>query len=125
MTGAMLPAGTDRVAPQERCRVTACGIGAPHIEPGANVRRCGEDVQEGNLLVAGGTRLDPRHIALLAATGHSIIPCRDRLRVALVATGDEVVRGTPDRSRGQVRDSNTPMLAALLSTARDFDVAEF
>ena len=115
MTGAPVPAGADRVAPQERCVHRAGRVHPPPgLGAGANVRRRGEDVRPGDPLMPAGTLLDARHVALLAATGHVEVPCVRRLRIALLATGDELCSGERPGA-GRIRDSNTPMLRALLA----------
>ena len=95
----------------------------PPLAAGANVRRRGEDVCPGDLLARAGTRLDARHVALFAASGHVTVPCLRPLRVAVLATGDELSDRPSDAANsGLIRDSNTPMLVALLASAPDLDV---
>lgn len=124
MTGAPIPTGADRVAMQERCeRNGGLVIPPAGLGPGANVRRRAEDIAPGDPLVAAGTALDARHVALLVAAGHERVPCVRTLRVAILATGDEL-RGDgaqDEPAPGSIRDSNTPMLRALL-TAPDVAV---
>ena len=90
MTGAPLPFGADRVAMQEQCQRSGERVFPPPLAAGANVRRRGEDVAPGDLLARAGTRLDARHVALFAASGHVTVPCLRPLRVAMLATGDEL-----------------------------------
>lgn len=115
MTGAPLPPGAVAVAMQERVvregdRIT---LKAAVLE-GQNIRRQGEDVRVGDVVVPAGVRLDARHVAILAAAGVAEITVRRRVRVGLMSTGDELVR--PDRPLGPglIHDANRPMLAALL-----------
>jgi molybdopterin molybdotransferase len=118
MTGALLPAGADAVVPVEwtdggRERVQ---ISQPP-EPGHAIRRRGDDVAEGDVLVAAGTWLGPAQIALLAAGGHGEVVARPRPRVAVIATGNELTDpGTP-LTPGQIWDSNSYMLAAAVRQA--------
>ncbi|MCA0399370.1 MAG: molybdopterin molybdotransferase MoeA [Proteobacteria bacterium] len=120
-TGAMMPEGADTVFMQEDVRVEGDRvILPPGLKPGANRRFAGEDFAAGAPLLAAGTRLGPRHIAALAATGMRRIAVRRPLRVAIFSTGDEVMDGAAttasDLPKGAQFDSNRPLLAALLAT---------
>ena len=75
-----------------------------------------------NLLVPALKRLDARHIAILAAAGHGRVSCIRALRIGLIATGDELVLAAAEAVPFRVRDSNTPMLTALLSAAPDIEL---
>jgi molybdopterin molybdotransferase len=127
-TGAVMPAGADTVAMQEDCE--------PHIQdgrdfvaippglkPGANRRRAGEDLAAGALLAGPGTRLRPQEVAAIASTGRGSVSVFRRLRVALVSTGDELVRPGESLESGQVYDSNHFLLAALLRSV-DADMTD-
>ncbi len=121
-TGAAMPAGHDTVVMQEdvEARTVAGQIVVsipPGLKRGANVRRAGEDVQAGDTLLRTGAVLRPQELAQLASIGMAEVLCFARLRVAIVSTGDEVVRpGTPF-SEGLVYDANAPMLTALIASA--------
>ena len=105
MTGARLPLGADRVAMQEHCRRSGERVFPPPLAAGANIRRRGEDVRPGDLLARAGTRLDARHVALFAASGHLTVPCLRPLRVALLATGNELSdQPTDASSAGRIRE---------------------
>lgn len=97
-TGAPLPPGADAVVREESTEVRGDRVHFRHeARPGENVRPAGEDVAAGGEALPAGTRLGPRQIALLEAVGCETVDVHRRVRVALVATGDEVVRGrTPD-----------------------------
>jgi molybdopterin molybdotransferase len=93
-TGAAMPAGADTVLVQEEAardgdRVTLAGEGPKN--QGRNIRRKGLDFSTGDLLVAKGDRLTPARIAVAATGGHGALIVPRRLRVAVVATGDELV----------------------------------
>ncbi|MGB3445974.1 MAG: gephyrin-like molybdotransferase Glp [Xanthobacteraceae bacterium] len=114
-TGAPLPTGADTVFMQEDVRIDADGVVLPPGQrPGANVRRAGEDVAEGCVVLKAGTRLRPQDVALAAALGQSDLPVRRRIRVAVASTGDEVVSPGAPRGPAQVFDANRFMLMALL-----------
>ncbi|WP_417672370.1 gephyrin-like molybdotransferase Glp [Roseibium sp.] len=116
MTGAPIPAGTESVVMQEHVEV-ADGAVSPtfDVPPGDNIRRKGEDVSSMDVLVKAGTRLDPRHVAVLAASGYQGIEVRRRLKVALLSTGNELRDPGVGMGQGSIFDTNRPMLSALLS----------
>jgi molybdopterin molybdotransferase len=114
-TGAILPSGADTVAMQENCEFTATTvrlISAP--EAGANVRPAGQDVAQGQAMLARGTRLTAAAVGLAAAAGLYQLKVFRPLRVAILCTGDELLEpGEPWRS-GAIYNSNRPMLTHLL-----------
>jgi molybdopterin molybdotransferase len=97
-TGATLPAGADAVVREEATQAEGDRVRFREAaRPGENVRRAGEDVAAGGLALERGTRVGARQAALLSAVGVASVVVRRRARVAIVATGDEVVSGrTPD-----------------------------
>ena len=121
-TGAVMPAGHDTVVMQEDVEVrtvdgkTVVAIPAG-LKRGANVRRAGEDVEAGATLLEPGAVLRPQDIAALASIGLAEVPCYARLEVAIVSTGDEVVRPGTTLTEGLVYDANAPMLAPLIASA--------
>lgn len=118
-TGAVMPDGLDTVAMQEDTReVEDSGARAVQLpaglEAGANVRLPGEDVRTGTELFETGSLLRPQDLAALASIGVGSVRCYKRLRVAVVSTGDEVIRpGERLLVPGEVYDANAPMLGAL------------
>lgn len=116
LTGAALPPGVAAVVMEEHVALRGGRVHARRsVSAGDNLRRRGEDVAEGDALLPAGTRLDARHVALLAAVGLAAVPVRRRVRVALLSNGNELrAPGTVLEGPGAY-DSNRPMLAALLA----------
>ena len=118
MTGAPVPAGADAIVPVE---VTSEPDGHVEVheavEAGRHVRPAGEDVSEGDVLVEVGTELGPGELALLASVGLSPVSVRRGPRVAVVVTGDELVAPEAVPAPGQIRDSNSVALRALVAQA--------
>jgi molybdopterin molybdotransferase len=110
-TGAPLPSGADAVVREESTEVRGDRVLLRHAaRPGENVRRAGEDVPEGGEALPAGVRIGPRQRALLEAVGCRDLEVHRRPRIALLSTGDEVLRG-------RTADSNGAALAGLLLEA--------
>jgi molybdopterin molybdotransferase len=121
-TGAALPPGVDTVAMQEDCTIEVGAINPRVIIPaglkhGANVRKAGEDVAENTELLSRGTIIRPQDIAALASIGIAAVPVFKRLRVAVLSSGDEIIRPGKPLVFGQVYDANAPMIASLARSA--------
>ena len=118
MTGAPLPPGADAVVPVELTeeRDDTVLIKEP-AQPGRHVRPAGDDIERGQILVQAGTELGPGELALLASMGMSPLPVRRGPRVAVLVTGDELVAPEAQPGPGQIRDSNSVALAALVARA--------
>ena len=116
-TGAAMPVGADAVVPVERVEVLDGRVRVPDTEPGAHIRRAGEDVRAGLPVIAAGTELDPASVAVLAALGRASVPCGGVPRVTVLVTGDELVEPGEPLGPGQIRDSNAYALAAQATRA--------
>ncbi|MER3543613.1 MAG: molybdopterin molybdenumtransferase MoeA [Chloroflexota bacterium] len=126
MTGAPLPPGADAVVPvewtdepwtrddrplPERVRVFRA------VSPQAHVRPAGEDIQRGETVLRRGSKLRPQEIGVLAALGRPRVRVVRRPRVAILATGDELVDIAAPLGPGQIHDSNSYTLAALVENS--------
>jgi molybdopterin molybdotransferase len=117
-TGAMVPEGADAVLPVEDSREED-----GHVRParpareGENIRRAGEDVDAGQVLIPLGQRLRAPEVAVLAATGVAEVKCAQRPRVAILGSGDELIPPGQPLGPGQIHDSNTYALSALVREA--------
>jgi molybdopterin molybdotransferase len=119
MTGAPAPQGADAVVMVEYC--TRSGDGTVYTDrtaiPGCNVAPAGSDVNAGDVVLKRGTRIDHTAVAWLATIGMSEVPVYARPRVAILATGDEIVEVGRTPSASQIRNSNAHALAAQVRRA--------
>jgi len=115
-TGSLIPPGADTVVIQEHAREQDGGVtfDAPQ-RSGSHIRRRGEEVRAGDLLMPAGVRLGAMHVGVAAAQGCARIAVRPPLRVGILTTGDELVPCGEPRAPRQIYNSNAPMLAALVS----------
>lgn len=113
-TGAVMPPGLDAVVLQEDCSRHGDEVALPAIDAGANVRRAGEDIAPGELAVAAGIRLGAGELGLLAALGVTHCQVVRRPKVAILATGDELVGVAQVPGPGQLVDSSRYALACAV-----------
>ncbi|MBS1301035.1 gephyrin-like molybdotransferase Glp [Loktanella sp. SALINAS62] len=113
LTGANIPSGTDTVVLQEDVTAsdTRIALHGP-LKQGANARRAGEDMTKGDIVLPAGRRLTPADLATLAACGTGDITVRQRLRVGVLSTGDELRDPGSVVDDGQIFDANRAMLLA-------------
>jgi putative molybdopterin biosynthesis protein len=121
-TGAVVPPGADAVVMVEDTSETEDGDAVEirrAVPPGGNVMAAGADIAAGDRALGAGVRLTPRTVGLLAAMGHETVAVRRRPRVAVVATGEELVQPGDDldHDRGQIYDVNTETIAIGVTEA--------
>jgi molybdopterin molybdotransferase len=116
MTGGMMPAGSNCVVPIEDAAVSdgLVQVTAP-VKAGQHIRRAGEDVREGETVLPAGSLVRPYEVNMLACFGQKQVSIVRRPRVAIVATGDELVPLGSRPGPGQVVNSNSHALAAAVS----------
>ncbi|HYD67780.1 gephyrin-like molybdotransferase Glp [Azospirillum sp.] len=123
-TGAPVPAGADTVVMQEVCRAEE---GAVVVETpparGANIRDAGEDMKAGAVVLTPGKRLRAQEVGLAAAVGRSSVQVRQRLKVVLFSTGDELCEPGRPKPDGAIYDANRYTIAAQLA-ALDVEVED-
>lgn len=117
MTGAVLPTGADCVIPYEETRRegnTMTVKSTPGIAPGSSVHRMGSDYRAGGVMVQAGTKISGREIAVAAAIGANALVVSARPKIAVVATGDELVEVEGAVAPHQIRRSNDYAIRAAL-----------
>ncbi len=117
MTGAAVPLGADAVAMLEHVEHGADAIrlvAKRRLESGENIVGAGAEARAGEQIVYTGSRMWAAQIAAAAACGHATVEVYRRPRVMILTTGDELVAVTEKPGPGQIRNSNAPMLAALV-----------
>ena len=120
MTGAAVPAGADAVVMVEQTVAEDAGAAVTinrEARQGDHIRGPGEDVAAGQEVFPAFTVLEPGHLGVLASLGMSRVPVFKRARVGVLSTGDELVEAPRPLDPGQIRDSNRPVLLALLAQA--------
>lgn len=114
-TGAVLPEGADTVVPQEQATIGENGeVKLQELAAGSHVRWCGEVFAVGQTLAEVGELVTPQLVALFAAAGAHRVTVIPRPKVSVVVTGGEVVPVSQVPGPGQIRNSNGPMLDALV-----------
>ena len=114
MTGAPLPKGADAVVMVEDTeRSGGRVIIRRAVRPADNTGQAGEDLKKGELVLERGAVIGPAETGMLAATGLARVPVVRRPKLAVIATGDEIVEPGERKAAGQIRNSNGPALLAM------------
>ncbi|MDQ7082733.1 MAG: molybdopterin molybdotransferase MoeA [Aquificota bacterium] len=118
-TGAPLPEGADTVVPVEYTRTEGDRVYIlREFKRGANVRRRGEDIREGEVVIRAGKELRAYEVGMLASVNRAIVEVFRRPRVGILSTGDELLElGEPQVRASQIRSSNHHMLYSLVQQA--------
>lgn len=121
-TGSILPEGADAVIMQEDVEVWEDGGKRririlDRVKPWENVRFQGEEIRQGQIICEAGQELGPAYLALLSHAGVSEIKVKRRLKVGILATGEELVEPGTALQRGQIYESNRVAYAALIRRA--------
>jgi molybdopterin molybdotransferase len=118
MTGAPIPAGADAVVMVEHCEAVGdTNVKVPQAVGGLNVQPRGREMRRGEIVLKAGTPLRSQEIGLLAIVGRTSIQAHPAPRVAVLATGDELVEASHMPGDGQIRNSNAPMLVGQVASA--------
>ena len=118
MTGAFVPDGADTVIQVELTDGATDFVTIDKALPrGTNIRRRGEDMRAGDVVLRGGTRVGPAEIAMLAAVQKTSVFVGRRPTVAILSTGDELIDAGETLAPGKIVNTNGPLLAALVRDA--------
>jgi molybdopterin molybdotransferase len=120
MTGAPIPSGADAVVIVERTQLRggrSVAVEDQAVRPGQNILLQGCEMRRGETVVAAGSVLRPQEFGVLATVGRTMVMAHPAPVVALMTSGDEIVEADQQPGPGQIRNGNSPMLAAQIARA--------
>jgi len=118
MTGAPLPGGADAVVMVEDSEAAGRGVKIRReVRPGDNIGRAGEDLKKNEVALDRGALIGPAEVAMLAAAGLARVAVTRQPKLAVIATGDEIVEPGEKKRPGQIRNANGPALTAMAVAA--------
>jgi molybdopterin molybdotransferase len=113
-TGNPIPEGADAVVMLENTQKRGENLEVwSQLAPWTNISKIGEDINVGDLILKTGTRLNPYHLGLAAALGHTQLKVAEKPKIAIIATGNEIAEIGTERASNQIYDSNKTMVAAM------------
>ncbi len=128
-TGNPIPKGADVVVMLEDTKMYGEQLEVwVQLVPWSNISKIGEDIKKDDLLVKVGTRLNPYHLGLAAALGHTNLKIAHKPKIAIIATGNEIVEVAVERASNQIYDSNKTIISAMChelgAETTDFGIAK-
>ncbi len=118
MTGAPVPTGADYIFMVEDSRVLESGrIKCNTVAPGNNIAKKGEDVREGTVVLRAGKQIRPQDIAVMATVGKTSAAVKNKPRVAVISSGNELVEPDKKPGQAQIRNTNAYQLLAQIQRA--------
>lgn len=124
-TGAEIPENADLVIMQENAIICDDGVSfAQTPKQNDNIRHQGQDILKGSLALSKGLRLEAQHLGMIASLGINQVAVFNTLKVGILTTGDELVSAGNTLNKGQIYNSNGPMLQALVETL-GYEIASY
>ena len=114
MTGAPVPNGADAIIPIEACSISGDEVTLNQPSKPHFIRKCGENIAEGQLGLQKGTYLTPQTISMCATMGYPTVPVVQRLKIGIISTGDELKPPGEQLSYGEIYESNSYGLSGLV-----------
>ena len=115
MTGGIIPEGADCVARKEICKEENGFVYIyKELKPEKDLRKAGEDIKEGELVLEKGTEITPAVVGVLASIGKSVVYVYKKPKISILISGDEIADIDEPLIKGKVKNSNTYSLIALI-----------